>query len=152
MMDEAPFSYTQKLNGMNLLTVRGSTMDEFLNNAAALSLQIGSLLETTRLIDAASITEGGLHGSTPLPEAPSAPQWGGTPPAAPPAPPAAPAAFTQAATAIPACIHGQRTPRSGTGAKGPWKAFFCPSPKGTPNQCEAIWVRQGTPEWSVFPA
>jgi hypothetical protein len=25
--------------------------------------------------------------------------------------------------------------RSGNGAKGPWSGFFCPTPKGTPDQC-----------------
>lgn len=40
-----------------------------------------------------------------------------------------------------ACQHGERTYRNGQGAKGPWAAWFCPSPKGTPGQCEPLWVR-----------
>jgi hypothetical protein len=47
------------------------------------------------------------------------------------------------ATAPPAdalfCPHGQRTKRSGTSARGPWTAHFCPLPKGNPSQCDAIW-------------
>lgn len=39
------------------------------------------------------------------------------------------------------CHHGDRVYRSGNGAKGPWQAWFCPSPKGTPDQCQALWVR-----------
>lgn len=39
------------------------------------------------------------------------------------------------------CKHGGMTLRSGTGAKGPWKAWMCPAPKGTPDQCEPIWIR-----------
>lgn len=39
------------------------------------------------------------------------------------------------------CHHGDRVYRSGNGAKGPWQAWFCPSPKGTPDQCQAMWVR-----------
>lgn len=35
------------------------------------------------------------------------------------------------------CAHGDRTYRDG----GRWKAWFCPSPKGTPGQCEPLWVR-----------
>ena len=41
----------------------------------------------------------------------------------------------------PACKHGNMTHRSGTGAKGPWRAWMCPAPKGTPDQCEPIWIR-----------
>jgi len=71
-----------------------------------------------------------------------------------PAAPAAPAAFTEAS--VPQCPHGPMTPRSGSGAKGPWKAWFCPTPKGTPDQCvkpvSPQWVTRGTPEWNNFPA
>ena len=41
----------------------------------------------------------------------------------------------------PTCAHGAMTFRTGTGAKGPWKGYFCPSPKGTPNQCDPIFQR-----------
>lgn len=49
-----------------------------------------------------------------------------------------------------ACKHGEMSRRTGSGAKGPWKAFMCPSPKGTPDQCDPIWVRRNDPEWSTF--
>lgn len=39
------------------------------------------------------------------------------------------------------CKHGPMKLRTGAGAKGPWKAWMCPSPKGTPDQCEPIWIR-----------
>lgn len=39
------------------------------------------------------------------------------------------------------CVHGPRQYREGQGAKGTWKAWFCPTPKGTPDQCEPVWVR-----------
>lgn len=48
------------------------------------------------------------------------------------------------------CKHGEMSKRTGSGAKGPWKAFMCPSPKGTPDQCEPVWVRRNDPEWSSF--
>lgn len=50
-------------------------------------------------------------------------------PAAPSGPPA------------PQCPHGEKVYREGNGAKGPWKAWFCPSPKGTPGQCKADFIR-----------
>ena len=39
------------------------------------------------------------------------------------------------------CKHGPMQLRTGAGSKGPWKAWMCPSPKGTPDQCEPIWIR-----------
>ena len=48
------------------------------------------------------------------------------------------------------CKHGEMTKRTGAGAKGPWKAFMCPSPKGTPDQCEPVWIRRTDAEWSTF--
>jgi len=48
------------------------------------------------------------------------------------------------------CSHGVMTKRTGAGAKGPWKAYMCPSPKGTPDQCEPAWVRRHDAEWSSF--
>lgn len=48
------------------------------------------------------------------------------------------------------CVHGVMTKREGSGAKGPWKGFMCPTPKGTADQCEPIFIRRGTPEWSSF--
>jgi hypothetical protein len=48
------------------------------------------------------------------------------------------------------CKHGEMTKRTGAGAKGPWKAFMCPSPKGTPDQCEPVWIRRSDAEWTSF--
>lgn len=39
----------------------------------------------------------------------------------------------------PTCAHGAMTLRTGTSAKGPWKGYFCPTPKGTPGQCDPIF-------------
>lgn len=46
------------------------------------------------------------------------------------------------------CGHGQMTPRSGSGAKGPWKGYFCPSPKGTPDQCSPVFIQRNDPAWN----
>lgn len=35
------------------------------------------------------------------------------------------------------CAHGQRVRRQGTSARGAWTAWFCPQPKGAPDQCKA---------------
>lgn len=60
---------------------------------------------------------------------------------------------TQGAQLAPAsrsCQHGTLTPRTGSGAKGPWKGFFCPSPKGTPDQCSPVFIQRNDPAWNTF--
>ena len=46
------------------------------------------------------------------------------------------------------CSHGVMIGRKGSGAKGEWKGLFCPTPKGTPDQCEVIWLNRSMPEWA----
>lgn len=48
------------------------------------------------------------------------------------------------------CKHGPMTKREGSSEKGPWKAYMCPTPKGTPDQCKADFIKRGTPEWNNF--
>lgn len=49
-----------------------------------------------------------------------------------------------------ACKHGPMTKRQGASAKGPWKAYMCSTPKGTPDQCEPIFLKRNESEWSTF--
>mgnify|MGYP006270388377 CR=1 FL=1 len=51
-----------------------------------------------------------------------------------------PAAAPTAGGESPTCKHGAMNFREGVGAKGPWKGWMCPSPKGQA-KCETIWVR-----------
>jgi hypothetical protein len=48
------------------------------------------------------------------------------------------------------CIHGTMIKRTGNGAKGEWRAYFCPTPKGTEGQCNAVFAKQGSAEWQSF--
>lgn len=48
------------------------------------------------------------------------------------------------------CKHGPMTKRQGSSAKGPWKGYMCPTPKGTPDQCEPIFLKRNDAEWSTF--
>lgn len=42
----------------------------------------------------------------------------------------------------PVCLHGtKKFQESKPGAPKEWKAWFCPSPKGTPDQCQPEWIR-----------
>lgn len=143
-----------------LLNVYARTPDEFDAALDILADRIAKIAEVESLATAA------LHVANAMQVAPvaavAAPTqtWGATPPAppaqafnpppaAPPqqwgAPAAAPQAFDK-----PACQHGPRVGRSGQSAKGPWRAYFCPTPKDTPGQCEAEWVKQGSPAWNNF--
>lgn len=64
---------------------------------------------------------------------------------APVPPPAAPAAAGSRM-----CNHGPMIGRKGTGAKGEWKGLFCPTPKGTENQCQPIWLTRKDAEWATI--
>ncbi len=48
---------------------------------------------------------------------------------------------TSSSTGAKTCKHGEMRLRTGENDKGPWKGYFCPSPKGTPDQCKTIFVR-----------
>lgn len=39
------------------------------------------------------------------------------------------------------CKHGEMVYRTGSKNGRTWKAFMCPSPKGTPDQCDVEWIR-----------
>ena len=69
-----------------------------------------------------------------------------------PVPSSPPASFTAAATKQ--CVHGDMVPRKGTNSRGPWRGWYCPTPKGAPDQCKPVYVdREKQPtEWNNFPA
>lgn len=60
------------------------------------------------------------------------PQWAGQQQAPQQNAPAGPA---------PQCAHGEMTFRSGTKNGREWKAYFCPTPRGTANQCQPQFIR-----------
>lgn len=39
------------------------------------------------------------------------------------------------------CPHGLMTFREGVSARGAWKGYFCPLPKGAPGQCKAEFLK-----------
>lgn len=135
--------------GDALRTIQGYTLEEYRMARAELIDDLAGDVEAVQLAKGAGV-------AGPLVVAPTTATPAPAPVAAAPAPagwdqPAAPAP-TFASAAIPSCQHGPRTARGGVGAKGPWKAWFCPTPKGTPGQCDAVWVQKNTPEWANFPA
>lgn len=52
---------------------------------------------------------------------------------------AAPPSFAQPNNAGPTCQHGPMVFRSGEKNGRQWSAHFCPTPKGTPGQCQPVF-------------
>jgi hypothetical protein len=78
-----------------------------------------------------------LHGGAPVPTVASvAEAFGGTPVAAP-----APAQPQVVEGQAPTCKHGNMTYRTGTSARGPWRAWMCSAPKGAADKCDPIFLR-----------
>lgn len=67
-------------------------------------------------------------------------------PAFAPVPPPQAQQVAQPVVGTKTCPHGPMTPRKGMGAKGEWKAYFCPAPKG--QQCDPAWLNRSMPEWN----
>lgn len=127
----------------SLRTIQGYSIDEYREARQELIDELAGDLEAIQLAKAVGNA------------APLAPHYE----AAPAAPVAVAPAPTQGFDAnpftsatVPNCAHGPMTARSGTSAKGPWKAWMCPTPKGTPGQCSANFLNRGTPEFNNFPA
>jgi predicted RNase H-like HicB family nuclease len=67
-----------------------------------------------------------------------------------PVPPPAYAAPAQSIAGTRTCSHGTMVTRKGSGPKGEWKGYFCPTPKGTADQCTPQWVTKKDPEWNTI--
>lgn len=141
-----------------IITVRGNDATEFeaninaligngINNsiAAMEELFLGtqpSQPSNTGINTVVAALGGTVISETPIPvAAPTA----GFAPVAPPSGVGAPLG-----TASRACIHGEMTKREGEGPYGHYKAFMCPTPKGTPDQCKAIYLKKTEPDYATF--
>ena len=51
-----------------------------------------------------------------------------------------PPAAAPAPVGAPSCRHGQMSYKEGVSAKGPWKGYMCPAPKGATDKCKTIWA------------
>lgn len=117
------------------IVVSGDTVEE----ANALLVSLSTTNAYHEVSQAAALFQGSgtaavLTVPQPVPTAPA--------PVYPTAAPAVPAPPVPQASANPQqfCPHGQRTRKTGTSSRGPWTAFFCPLPKGHPDQCDAVFV------------
>lgn len=132
----------------NFKTPRGTLLNVYGKDEASFDMGMAILQDRLALVaEIEALLAGGSHAApvvnvnaAPVAPVSAADSWGSTPPA------------SMVQGTVPSCQHGQKNAKSGASAKGPWRAWMCPTPKGTPGQCEPEWVRRGTPEWDAFPA
>lgn len=151
---EAPFSYTVKINGQNLFTIRGDDFDDLLKNL----VKAGNIPDVALLLNYLEGTQHEQAVQAVQQVFPNATIVETTAPAGvpqqqtfAPVPPPSGAPVAPASSA-PSCHHGAKNAKKGNGAKGEWRAWMCPAPKGTADQCSPAWVTKGTAEWVSFPA
>jgi len=126
--------------GNDLINLRADNPNEFKEIAewtvanAALFVNVQAALAAVPPALAGNVTNVSVQNDPPAAQ----PQQGGW---AQPQQDAAPS-WSQPATQGPACKHGPMVARSGTGAKGPWSGHFCPTPKGTADQCPPQFARR----------
>lgn len=114
--------------GDTLINLRAETPDEAERILAWATANAGTIADTIKAFGGVVNVGAVLPGATVTQQ--EGPSWSqqGSQQAAPSAPAAAPQGGKS-------CVHGAMVFRSGTSAKGPWSAYFCPTPKGTQGQC-----------------
>ena len=140
-MSEKNYVVNVKTKAGTIVTVRGDTAQELADNITALANlsvndHISGLEELFFGPSAVSVVTQAL-GATVIEETPK-------PSFAPVPPPSAP---TQTIAGTRTCQHGTLTPRKGVGAKGEWKAYFCPS-TNKQDQCQPQWLNRKDAEWN----
>lgn len=129
----------------SMINVRGNSAAEFAADLTWLEQNAATVAAALQAIHASVNVQAGFPGSTNVqpaavqenhPQAPAPQQsWSqqGSQQAAP-QPQAGPAPY---------CAHGAMQRKTGTSAKGPWGAYFCPTKKDDPTKCEPIWDKKG---------
>lgn len=152
-MTEKNYVVNVKTAKGTIVTARGDSAEELMNNIEALIKQGAG--------DVIAVLEQVLTGAPPAPTAPPSnsaidtvvASLGGTvveETSFAPVPPPAYAAPAQSIAGTRTCSHGTMVTRKGSGAKGEWKGYFCPTPKGTADQCTPQWVTKKDPEWNTI--
>lgn len=147
-MSEKTYVINVKTKLGTIFTVRADTAEELDANIASviandLSGSIAGLEEiitgaTTTKTDPITILQDSL-GATVINETPTA----GFAPVPPPQ-------TSSPSVGARMCNHGPMVGRKGTGQKGEWKGLFCPTPKGTADQCQPIWLTRKDAEWNTI--
>ena len=147
MSEDWSFQFSTKI-GNDLVNVRGNDIDEFEARLRSFEERaIGICVSIQQKVDAARNVGASIPVATAAPavadtaDTVKEQQTWGTP------------TTTSQTISRPSCQHGQRIGREGNGAKGPWRAYFCPTPRDTPGQCDPIWInRKDDSAWNAWVA
>jgi hypothetical protein len=120
--ENTKFQINYKLNDGTLINLYATDVKDLETGLADLGM-VATLIRTTG---------NDLHGGAPT-VASVAESFGATPVSAP-----APVVTEGQA---PTCKHGNMAFRTGTSARGPWKAWMCAAPKGAADKCDPIFLR-----------
>lgn len=124
------FQINYKLNDGTLINLYAADVKELETGLTDLSM-VSALIKST-----GNELHGGAGSQTAPTVASVAEAFGGTPVVTPA--PAQPAVVEGQA---PTCKHGNMTYRTGTSARGPWRAWMCSAPKGAADKCDPIFLR-----------
>lgn len=145
MSSESNYSFTTKVNGQDLFTVRGDSYDEFLNNLT----QAYNVAGVRTLID--------FLNNTTDPVAMVQQAFGATVVAdINPTPVVAVVTPTATPTVVSGrtCTHGKMKAMQGVSARDgkAWRGYMCMAEKGAVDKCKNIYITPNTPEWHTFVA
>jgi hypothetical protein len=119
------FQINYKLSDGTLINLYAATASELEAGLADLAMNATNI----------RATGSELSGGAPAPTVASVAQSFGATPVAEPSQPQV------VEGQAPTCKHGNMTYRTGTSARGPWKAWMCSSPKGAVDKCDPIFLR-----------
>ena len=124
--ENTKFQINYKLNDGTLINLYATDVKDLETGLADLGM-VATLIRTTG---------NDLHGGAPAPTVASvAESFGATPVTTTPAQPQV------VEGQAPTCSHGNMTYRTGTSARGPWRAWMCSAPKGAADKCDPIFLR-----------
>jgi len=128
MSDKPQYQINFKLSSGDLINLYADTADQLAEQLAYIQGLAGQITTVSRT----------LNGSTPTASASVAAAFGGATIVS-----EVPTQSLQPVVTNPnSCKHGARVYReSKPGAPKAWKGYFCPSPKGTPDQCEPVFSK-----------
>lgn len=122
--------------GNTLVNLRAETPDQMENLLTWVANNATNIANVEELLGAQATIAQVMPGSQNV-QPSSQPSWGGQGSGAATPPPAQ----QQTQGPGPVCAHGPMEWKTGTSAKGPWKAWMCPAGKNDPYKCDPQWVR-----------
>jgi hypothetical protein len=122
--ENTKFQINYKLNDGTLINLYATDVKDLETGLADLGM-VATLIKST---------SNDLHGGAPAPTVASVAESFNATPVASPAP-----VVTEGQA--PTCKHGNMVFRTGTSARGPWKAWMCAAPKGAVDKCDPIFLR-----------